>query len=346
MWKPPINFITLHYAYIIALGIIGFIIIYPYGNMPSVDAYFFGVSASTESGLNTIDVKALKTYQQLVIYFIPIIGNLGFINIIVVLVRLIWFEKRLKALAADLVLPRPRHDQVAPEDKDCEAQTTPKAALDTAKDDKKGDQKLEVANETAHLTDPEGTTHAETGGPPARRITFGPESGRHEAKGATTSTQDPDEVFSEDDDEIRKISPDSDPSGLVHRRKVGEHSGPAGSSTALARVASSMFVVGVPTPTAAPRPSFQSRTSASNLPYLSRQATVGRNSQFHRLTNEDRLNLGGIEYRSLRLLLKIVVAYFFGLHIFGAICLVGWIQYAPAKYTDYLQETGQNKIWW
>jgi len=41
-------------AYIIALGIIGFIIIYPYGNMPSVDAYFFGVSASTESGLNTL----------------------------------------------------------------------------------------------------------------------------------------------------------------------------------------------------------------------------------------------------------------------------------------------------
>ena len=34
---------------------------------------------------------------------------------------------------------------------------------------------------------------------------------------------------------------------------------------------------------------------------------MGRNSQFHRLTNEDRLNLGGIEYRSLRLLLKIVV---------------------------------------
>lgn len=29
------------------------IIVYPYGNLAAVDAYFFGVSASTESGLNT-----------------------------------------------------------------------------------------------------------------------------------------------------------------------------------------------------------------------------------------------------------------------------------------------------
>jgi hypothetical protein len=70
MWKPPIHFITLHceyqyqhlkdasdysYAdtYIVFLGILGLIVIYPYGNLAAVDAYFFGVSASTESGLNT-----------------------------------------------------------------------------------------------------------------------------------------------------------------------------------------------------------------------------------------------------------------------------------------------------
>jgi Trk-type K+ transport system membrane component len=98
MWKPPIHFITLHYTYIVFLGILGLIVIYPYGNLAAVDAYFFGVSASTESGLNTVDVKALKLYQQLVIYFIPILGNLGFINIIVVVFRLHWFEKRLKTL--------------------------------------------------------------------------------------------------------------------------------------------------------------------------------------------------------------------------------------------------------
>jgi hypothetical protein len=42
-------------------------------------------------------VKDLKFYQQLYIYVIPIITNLGFINIVVVAVRLRWFEKRFKA---------------------------------------------------------------------------------------------------------------------------------------------------------------------------------------------------------------------------------------------------------
>lgn len=64
-------------------------------NMPAIDAWFFGASACTEAGLNTryalfvvtisdmlgsIDVKGLKTYQQLYIFFIPILNNLGFIN--------------------------------------------------------------------------------------------------------------------------------------------------------------------------------------------------------------------------------------------------------------------------
>lgn len=39
---------------------------------------------------------------------------------------------------------------------------------------------------------------------------------------------------------------------------------------------------------------------------MSRSVTVGRNSQFFTLTEEDRDILGGVEYRSLKLLLKIV----------------------------------------
>lgn len=45
----------------------------------------------------------------------------------------------------------------------------------------------------------------------------------------------------------------------------------------------------------------------SNVPGLSSQATLGRNSQFYNLTDEDREKLGGIEYRALKLLLKIVI---------------------------------------
>ena len=46
----------------------------------------------------SVDVKALKTYQQIFIYVTPIITNLGFVNIVVVVVRLRWFSKRFKDL--------------------------------------------------------------------------------------------------------------------------------------------------------------------------------------------------------------------------------------------------------
>ena len=40
------------------------------------------------------------------------------------------------------------------------------------------------------------------------------------------------------------------------------------------------------------------------------------------------------------------LGYFFGLHLFGAICLVGWIHTANSKYTDVLDAAGQDKTWW
>lgn len=83
-----------------------------------------------------------------------------------------------------------------------------------------------------------------------------------------------------------------------------------------------------------------------DLPKISSTATVGRNSQFHNLSAEDRERLGGIEYRSLKLLLKIATGYFFLLHLFGAISLVGWILHADPKYRDYLAECGQGSVWW
>ncbi|KAM0337699.1 hypothetical protein ACHAPU_011518, partial [Fusarium lateritium] len=117
----------------------------------------------------------------------------------------------------------------------------------------------------------------------------------------------------------------------------------------VAGVASSLLMMGSETK----RPRRQSTTSVSrqqpalnDRPFLSRQATIGRNSEFHNLTSHDRELLGGIEYRSLKLLLKIVTAYFFGIHLFGAICLVGWIQTANPKYREYLQSIGQDKNWW
>lgn len=43
-----------------------------------------------------VDLKLLSTSQQLYLYFVPMFTNLGFVNVLVVIVRLSWFRKHLK----------------------------------------------------------------------------------------------------------------------------------------------------------------------------------------------------------------------------------------------------------
>jgi hypothetical protein len=86
------------------------------GNVSVVDSLFFGASACTESGLNTIDVMDLDVYQQIMIYFMAIITNLGFVSIIVVVIRLYWFKKRLNQMAKSKrvngdEIPTPSHKE-------------------------------------------------------------------------------------------------------------------------------------------------------------------------------------------------------------------------------------------
>ncbi|KAF3932827.1 hypothetical protein ABW19_dt0208835 [Dactylella cylindrospora] len=96
--RPKLNFITIHYLYIMGWTIVGSIMLYPVKNMPYVDALFFASGASTQSGLNTVDVNALKTYQQIVLMLIPWLTNPITINTAVVFIRLYWFEKRFDTI--------------------------------------------------------------------------------------------------------------------------------------------------------------------------------------------------------------------------------------------------------
>jgi hypothetical protein len=53
--------------------------------------------------------------------------------------------------------------------------------------------------------------------------------------------------------------------------------------------------------------SFRTEQHVEMLPWLSKEVTIGRNSNFHGLSAKDREELGGIEYRSLKILLKILI---------------------------------------
>lgn len=100
--RPQLNFITVHYLYILAMTIFGSILLFPAGGMAYIDALFFAAGMATQSGLNTIDINNLNTYQQVVMMLVTCFCTPIFINTVVVFVRLYWFEKRFEHIVKDL----------------------------------------------------------------------------------------------------------------------------------------------------------------------------------------------------------------------------------------------------
>ncbi|KAG9187139.1 hypothetical protein G6011_05010 [Alternaria panax] len=330
MWKPPINFITLHYAYILSFGILALIIIYPYGNLSAIDAYFFGVSASTESGLNPVDVKALKTYQQIFIYITPIVTNLGFINVVVVVVRLRWFSQKLKGIAAHT---RPRSSRQSINRSQTITNTSDTRELEAGLTGDTFSEKKPIP-----LPIPISTFEISNEETPAPRITFAPDP-RHvgNEKGALyipgpreRENGQPITSTSEDKDEDR-IKPVAE-SSYTRRRNRSEtrsiNTRTLSKATSVDRAVSSIFVLG-------------STASAH-----SRSEDKPRREPAIDLVSMSREELGGVEYRALHVLLKVTIGYFVGLHVLGVVCLLPWIHTAPAKYQDYVALQGQGKTWW
>ncbi|CAH0044433.1 unnamed protein product [Clonostachys solani] len=358
MWRPPINFVSLHYTYIILLGLLSFPILYPDGTLNAVDTYHFGVSASTESGLNTVDLKELKTYQQLYLYFLPIVTNIGFINIVVVIragdIEIIGREPLNSTPPSSATPSEPRvSSEPKPQDEDvienmvAEREPSPPHTLPLAVDQEKDVEENQTDNEKpsqprAHISFDPSTDHR-----PKNDATLYIPGPRDRDRGYPLIELNNTLSRSHDERDPDAISGVSLRPGLRRRITDGSRLAESRSVDRVATVASSMFVIGRERPLRERRNSISLQQPALNsLPYLSNQVTIGRNSLFVNLTSEDREILGGIEYRSLKLLLKIVITYFFGLHLFGAICLLPWIKYSDAKYRDYLKECAVSETWW
>ncbi|KAK4565714.1 low affinity potassium transporter [Recurvomyces mirabilis] len=81
------------------------------------------------------------------------------------------------------------------------------------------------------------------------------------------------------------------------------------------------------------------------MPYLTGHVTIGRNSAFLGLTEEQREELGGIEYRALKTLAKVLIVYFVGFHVFGMVSLLPWILHNQ-PWKGYVQSIGTSPGWW
>lgn len=84
--------------------------------------------------------------------------------------------------------------------------------------------------------------------------------------------------------------------------------------------------------------------SVKPVSYITFDAIVGRNSRFHGLTKAQQEELGGVEYRALSLLLKILVVYWAGLQLIAIAMLAPYLMYTE-RWRTIIVEAGANPVW-
>lgn len=102
LWSEHINFLVLHYLYIISLCFIFAALYYcqPGTDWDFIDALYMGTTGATNTGLNTIAMSELSLYQYLLMFFSSVFGSHIVVSIIIVLVRKHYFSKRFEDVLA------------------------------------------------------------------------------------------------------------------------------------------------------------------------------------------------------------------------------------------------------
>ncbi|KAI8090940.1 cation transport protein-domain-containing protein [Gilbertella persicaria] len=97
-WDTRVHFLELHYLYILVMIFVvsGLFYIEPGTDWAYIDALFMAVTATTNTGLNTIPMSEVTTYQMIVMYLVCFLGSHVTISFFVVMVRRYYFSKRFE----------------------------------------------------------------------------------------------------------------------------------------------------------------------------------------------------------------------------------------------------------
>ncbi|PYH49842.1 potassium ion transporter [Aspergillus saccharolyticus JOP 1030-1] len=437
-----VNYITIHYTYIITMTILTSVIIFPGSSLSYINAIFLSTSATTQSGLNTVDLNTLNTYQQVFLYVASMLTTPIFINTVLVFVRLYWFEKRFQHVVRDaraLRYTRSRQRTVT-EDKNGTSYDREEAGV--------GNRPIVVLRNTLGKVRSRGQSvksPQENSSPPAspttrrtdennaedpeaafaRKLAFGLGNGvgslrvpaqlspehhiaflenQRRNKGALRipSPREYDrggvpQVLEEDEDAAPPAKPaemesdaerspgdtragsgnedeadrnnaeDDEEEDAQSRRLDGPHITINEPEMFRSRTRNETFPRMDSRPTfketkdetdnsplarsTTRRPTFSSvfrsltqERERPTQPYLSWNATVARNSNFVDLTEEQRDELGGIEYRALKTLAVVLISYYVLFHLLGIICMVPWIM--TTHWGSVVEQAGQGRPWW
>lgn len=324
---PPLNFITIHYAYFIVVVLLTSVIFWgssnPAHSISYTDSLFLTVSAMTEAGLNTVNLSEMTTWQQVILFLLILFGGAIWVSIWTVLFRLHVFESRFQDIVK---AEKARRTGSSLSLGFFRTFTTGRANTTTQQGDRilvgmgskvKSNGSIrgadvgptEVPNRRSSTSLPARAETTEAGSdervdgheshdtlpPPHARITFADDPPPLGGRDARTTAS----VYASD--------------GRPRRRNVEDHE---------------------------PKDSEPGTVNANMHRILTNKA--GRNSQFHDLTTEEREQLGGYEYRALKLLSIVVPLYFALWQFLGCISLGAWIAYNKSEVTT---SNGLNP-WW
>ncbi|GMG03912.1 unnamed protein product [Aspergillus oryzae] len=87
------------------------------------------------------------------------------------------------------------------------------------------------------------------------------------------------------------------------------------------------------------------RTDSPNTPVLPSLMWQHSIASYSDWDEDQKEELGGIEYRALKTLMVILVGYFLAFHLLGIILFIPWIM-TDSKYGGMVKDMGLNRPWW
>ncbi|KAL1970417.1 hypothetical protein VTN77DRAFT_5578 [Rasamsonia byssochlamydoides] len=359
-YLPRPRFLTLHYAYFIGVSLITSVIFWgsstPARSVRYIDSLFFTVSAMTLAGLNTVNLSTLNTFQQVLLFFLIMMGSAIWVSLAVVLVRRRAFEKRFTDIVEEQRLQRRRSKSSMSLNRwdflsrSFSRQQTPprEGAARPDGSPERASWRLPISqalstNSTGHVRSRFGERESNT------ETSTKPE--------VPEDNQQPDITAPVDKHEKESIAPEEEP--------------PSGHSLweQNNNTEADMHITFTDDAWGGRRdrsPSVQRRPLRPPYVNVSNRATTlgavrggpgaddrddghlhflrkfGRNSTFHHLTDAERRRLGGVEYRAVCLLSVIVPVYFVLWQLLGGLGLGAYLARHKASVTE---ANGLNP-WW
>ncbi|OWB69644.1 hypothetical protein B5S30_g5066 [[Candida] boidinii] len=375
------NFLVAHYVYVVGMAILGSIIMYPIRNIPYVDCLFLAGSSVTQAGLATLDINTLYLYQQLVIYLICLLTGTPFIHTILVWFRLYWFEQYFDDIKEKSKLnfemrrnatmlshgTNNNDDQISTASK--LFRTMSKGlfgknsssggnGVGTSNNEESDSVAIEMDDENSYnsadylekkteqvigfseLPKPQHARHKTI-------VDIDDESKNKESLLNANTNLDKNRQNRKlkklrklhKANKRQKLNADADanPNEVVssdsedEENEIGSLDSQMEEQDANGRFYNSQYK--------------QQQYQQGKPNYLSWTPTIARNSNFVIMNREQREELGGVEYRALKLLSILLPVYYFGLHIIQVILLLPYIVRTP-EYVAVTREVGVSPSWW